>query len=76
MCLSSPKPPPPPAPPPPPPPPPASTAETMADAGSATESKRRQTSGHAQRAKRRGTGMLKIRLSNNVGGGSGSNVGY
>jgi|7_EtaG_2_1085326.scaffolds.fasta_scaffold212560_1 hypothetical protein len=72
MCLSSPKPPPPPDPPPPPPPPPASTAETMADAGSATAKQQ----GYVQRAKRKGTKSLKIRLASNVGGGSGSNVGY
>ena len=76
MCLSSPKPPPPPDPPPPPPPPPASTAETMADAGNATEARRRETQGYSQRAKRKGTSSLKIRLASNVGGGSGANVGY
>ena len=71
------------APPAPPPPPPAPapttgvTAETaMADAGSATEARRREALGYSQRAKRKGTSMLKIRLAENVGGGSGSNVGY
>lgn len=64
------------APPPPPPPPPAPTAETMADPGGATEARRRETEGYSQRAKRKGTSMLKIRLASNVGSGSGANVGY
>ena len=58
--------------PPPPPPPPAETAERMADAGQATA--RRE--GSTQRARRRGTSSLKIRISDNIGGGSGTNIGY
>ena len=77
MCMSKrASPPPPPPTPPPPPPPPAETAETMAGAGDATEARRRAAHGYAQRAGRRGTSMLKIRLSDNLGGGSGANVGY
>lgn len=53
-------------------PPPAVTAEQMADPGSAAAKR----AGISQRAKRRGTSALKIRLSDNVAGGSGSNVGY
>ena len=61
-----------PPPPPPPPPPPAETADEMAEPGQATN----RRMGRAQRARRRGTSALKIRLASNLSGGSGTNVGY
>ena len=72
MCMRSPRPQTPPTPPP-PPPPPAETAESMADPGQATARREGSTT---QRAKRRGPRALKISLAENVGGGSGTNIGY
>jgi len=68
---------------PPPPPPPiepivketADVAETMASSGEASE-RREMGAAYRSRAARRGARALRIRLTSNVSGGSGSNVGY